>query len=122
MIIENAVHSDPLFLASPKIKDGMLEFLKGQPVSVTKIDGPPSCGAAFRVKPRVRLCEPWVMVSHILRAAKWRQRKNLVLIRDRSCPFGARSLWMAHTQGSQSLAPGLTLSAAPQPGEWHAAY
>jgi hypothetical protein len=41
MIIENAVHSDPLFLASPKIKEGMLEFLKGQPVSVTKIAGPP---------------------------------------------------------------------------------
>jgi hypothetical protein len=33
MIIENAVHSDLLFLSSPKIKDGMLEFLKGQPVS-----------------------------------------------------------------------------------------
>jgi pimeloyl-ACP methyl ester carboxylesterase len=41
MIIENAVHSDPLFLASPQIKDGMLEFLKGQPVRVTKIAGPP---------------------------------------------------------------------------------
>lgn len=41
MIIEGAVHSDPLFLASPKIKDGMLEFLRGQPVTVTKITGPP---------------------------------------------------------------------------------
>jgi hypothetical protein len=70
----------------------MLEFLKGQPVSVTKIDGPPSCGAAFRVKPRVRLCEPWVMVSHILRAAKWRQRKKLVLIRDRSRLRGSITL------------------------------
>ena len=41
MIIDGAVHSDPLFLASPKIKDGMMEFLRGQPVTVTKIDGPP---------------------------------------------------------------------------------
>jgi pimeloyl-ACP methyl ester carboxylesterase len=41
MIIEGAVHSDPLFLSSPKIKDGMMEFLRGQPVTTTKIDGPP---------------------------------------------------------------------------------
>ena len=41
MIIEGAVHSDPLFLSSPKIKDGMLEFLRGQPVTVTKITGEP---------------------------------------------------------------------------------
>jgi pimeloyl-ACP methyl ester carboxylesterase len=37
MIIEGAVHSDPLFLSSPKIKEGMMEFLRGQPVTVTKI-------------------------------------------------------------------------------------
>jgi pimeloyl-ACP methyl ester carboxylesterase len=37
IIIEGAVHSDPLFLSSPKIKDGMMEFLRGQPVTVTKI-------------------------------------------------------------------------------------
>jgi pimeloyl-ACP methyl ester carboxylesterase len=37
MIIDGAVHSDPLFLSSPKIKDGMLEFLRGQPVTVTRI-------------------------------------------------------------------------------------
>jgi pimeloyl-ACP methyl ester carboxylesterase len=41
IIIEGAVHSDPLFLSSPKIKDGMMEFLRGQPVTVTKITGPP---------------------------------------------------------------------------------
>jgi pimeloyl-ACP methyl ester carboxylesterase len=41
MIIDGAVHSDPLFLSSPKIKDGMMEFLRGQPVTITKIDGPP---------------------------------------------------------------------------------
>ena len=41
IIIDGAVHSDPLFLSSPKIKDGMLEFLNGQPVTVTKISAPP---------------------------------------------------------------------------------
>ncbi len=41
MIIEGAVHSDPLFLSSPKIKDGMMEFLRGQPVTVTRISLPP---------------------------------------------------------------------------------
>jgi pimeloyl-ACP methyl ester carboxylesterase len=40
MIVEGAVHSDPLFLSSPKIKEGMMEFLRGQPVTVTKISGP----------------------------------------------------------------------------------
>ena len=41
MIIEGAVHSDPLFLSSPKIKEGMMEFLRGQAVTVTKIVGDP---------------------------------------------------------------------------------
>jgi len=41
IIIENAVHSDPLFLSSPKIKEGMMEFLRGQPVTTTKIAAPP---------------------------------------------------------------------------------
>ena len=41
IIIENAVHSDPLFLSSPKIKEGMMEFLRGQPVTNTKITAPP---------------------------------------------------------------------------------
>jgi len=44
--------------------------------------------------------------------------KGLVPIRDRSRPFGARSLYMVRTQGSQSLASGLTLIAAPQLGEY----
>jgi pimeloyl-ACP methyl ester carboxylesterase len=30
LIIDGAVHSDPLFLSSPKIKDVMLAFMKGQ--------------------------------------------------------------------------------------------
>lgn len=51
MIIENAVHSDPLSLSSPKIKDGMLEFLKGQPVSVTKIVGAPMKFTPLRKAP-----------------------------------------------------------------------
>jgi pimeloyl-ACP methyl ester carboxylesterase len=37
LIIEGAVHSDPLFLSSPQIKDVMLEFMKGQKVSTTGI-------------------------------------------------------------------------------------
>ena len=41
MIIEGAVHSDPLFLSSPKIKEGMMEFLRGQPVTMTRIQGAP---------------------------------------------------------------------------------
>jgi pimeloyl-ACP methyl ester carboxylesterase len=41
MIIDGAVHSDPLFLSSPKIKEGMLEFLRGQPVTVTQISAGP---------------------------------------------------------------------------------
>lgn len=41
LIIEGAVHSDPLFLSSPKIKEVMLEFMKGSPVSTTRITLPP---------------------------------------------------------------------------------
>lgn len=41
LIIEGAVHSDPLFVSSPKIKDVMLEFMRGQPVSTTRIALPP---------------------------------------------------------------------------------
>jgi pimeloyl-ACP methyl ester carboxylesterase len=41
LIIDGAVHSDPLFLSSPKIKDGMMEFLRGQPVTVTRTAAPP---------------------------------------------------------------------------------
>jgi pimeloyl-ACP methyl ester carboxylesterase len=41
LIIEGAVHSDPLFLSSPKIKEVMMEFLTGAPASTTKITLPP---------------------------------------------------------------------------------
>lgn len=37
LIIDGAVHSDPLFLSSPQIKDLMLEFMKGQKISTTNI-------------------------------------------------------------------------------------
>lgn len=50
IIIEGAVHSDPLFLSSPQIKDGMLEFLNGQPVTVTKISAPPMKFAPLQKK------------------------------------------------------------------------
>ncbi|MCA1815334.1 MAG: alpha/beta hydrolase [Acidobacteria bacterium] len=41
LIVEGAVHSDPLFLSSPEIKDVMLEFMRGQTVSTTRIKLPP---------------------------------------------------------------------------------
>lgn len=41
LILEGAVHSDPLFLSSPKIKDAMLEFMQGLPLSSTRIKLPP---------------------------------------------------------------------------------
>jgi pimeloyl-ACP methyl ester carboxylesterase len=41
LIIDGAVHSDPLFLSTPQIKDGMMEFLRGQPVTVTRTVAPP---------------------------------------------------------------------------------
>ena len=49
LIIEGAVHSDPLFLSSPKIKDAMLEFLTGAPVTTTKITLPPMKFAPLKV-------------------------------------------------------------------------
>lgn len=41
LIIEGATHSDPLFLSSPRIKEAMLQFMRGLPVSMTKINLPP---------------------------------------------------------------------------------
>jgi len=41
LIIEGAVHSDPLFLSSPRIKDVMLEFMRGVPLSTQRIELPP---------------------------------------------------------------------------------
>jgi pimeloyl-ACP methyl ester carboxylesterase len=50
LIIEGAVHSDPLFLSSPKIKDVMLEFMKGTPISTTKITIPPMKFAPLKMQ------------------------------------------------------------------------
>jgi len=37
LVLEGAWHSDPLFLSSGRIKDIMLEFMRGKPVSSTRI-------------------------------------------------------------------------------------
>ncbi len=37
LIIDGAVHSDPLFLSSPQIKDAMLQFMKEQQPATTRI-------------------------------------------------------------------------------------
>jgi pimeloyl-ACP methyl ester carboxylesterase len=41
LVIEGAWHGDPLFVSSPIIKDIMLEFMRGVPLSTTKITLPP---------------------------------------------------------------------------------
>ena len=41
LVIEGATHSDPLFLSSPKIKEAMVKFMRGLPVSTAKITLPP---------------------------------------------------------------------------------
>lgn len=41
LIIDGAVHSDPLFLSSPRIKDVMLEFMRGEPISTTRVQARP---------------------------------------------------------------------------------
>ena len=41
LIVDGATHSDPLFLSSPEIKKVMMEFMKGEPVSTTRITLPP---------------------------------------------------------------------------------
>ncbi|HLL74601.1 MAG TPA: alpha/beta hydrolase [Pyrinomonadaceae bacterium] len=41
LVIEGAVHSDPLFLSSPRIKEVMLDFMLGRPVTSEKITPPP---------------------------------------------------------------------------------
>jgi pimeloyl-ACP methyl ester carboxylesterase len=41
LIIDGAVHSDPLFLSSPQIKDVMLEFMKGSSISTTRLAATP---------------------------------------------------------------------------------
>ena len=52
LIIEGAVHSDPLFLSSPKIKDAMLEFMKGLPLSTNSITLAPMKFTPLSTQPR----------------------------------------------------------------------
>ena len=52
MIIDGAVHSDPLFLSSPKIQEGMMEFLRGQPVTATKVSAAPMKFAPLVAPPK----------------------------------------------------------------------
>lgn len=40
VLIEGAGHGDELFVSSPKIKDVMLEFMRGVPLSTYKITLP----------------------------------------------------------------------------------
>jgi pimeloyl-ACP methyl ester carboxylesterase len=40
IIVEGAVHSDPLFLASSRISEVMAQFMSGKPVADTRIAGP----------------------------------------------------------------------------------
>ena len=75
-----------------------------------------SCGAAARIKPKVRLCEPWVM--------GWLNLESRGAATETSSPgpllpvIAVAPSGLDHkvglTQGSQSLALGLTLAAAPQ--------
>lgn len=52
IIIDGAVHSDPLFLSSPKIQEGMMEFLRGQSVTATKISAAPMKFAPLIAPPK----------------------------------------------------------------------
>jgi len=76
-----------------------------------------SCGAADRVKPKARLCEPWVNPPQVIKPRRgdrdraWSARPVLPTLCRR---FAALSVQLAITQGSQSFALGLTLVAAPQ--------
>jgi hypothetical protein len=61
------------------------------------------------LSPRRGFCEPWVIVVRF-----GEPRSGDRECGDFSRPFGARSVRWIRTQGSQSLALGLTLIAAPQ--------
>src|SRR5258707_8716905 len=77
-----------------------------------------SCEAAVRVKPRARLCEPWV---NVVNKFVWsRGAATLICLcspisRDINAVAAPRLRQLFDsTQGSQSLALGLTLTAASQ--------
>jgi len=75
-----------------------------------------SCGAAARVKPRARFCEPWVNPIQIARAPEGRKQSlgiKRILFTNSLSPLRGSGNLSNLTQGSQ-LALGLTLTAAPQ--------
>jgi hypothetical protein len=41
VVIENTAHGDHLLLSSPQTGEVMVRFLKGEPVSTTRITAPP---------------------------------------------------------------------------------
>ena len=74
-----------------------------------------SCGAAIRVKPRARLCEPWVSVPKVIEPRRGDRKHFQISARYELCRrFAAPKSNEPLTQDSQSLALGLTLTAAPQ--------
>jgi hypothetical protein len=90
--------------------------IRSQPIDIRR-EPSTSCEAAVRVKPTARLCEPWVTPAKVIEPPEGRHR--LLVINPRlftdslSPPRGSANLTNL-TQGSQSLALGLTLTAAPQ--------
>ena len=80
-------------------------------------DNSMSCGAAVRAKPRARLWSPGYTADKFSRAAEWRKsslvRISLVSIMTQSPLRGSYNFHKV-TQGSQSIALGLVLIAAPQ--------
>jgi pimeloyl-ACP methyl ester carboxylesterase len=65
LIIDGAVHSDPLFLSSPRIKDVMLEFMKSQPVSTTRVTATPMKFTPFLKSDPGPTTEEWEGVLEI---------------------------------------------------------
>lgn len=62
LVIENAGHSDPLFLSSPKILEAMQAFLRGQSLPVTRIALP----VPRLVKPRqIAKVSPEVLAKYV---------------------------------------------------------
>ena len=41
LIVEGAVHSDPLFLSSPRIAELMMAFMEGKPLATASVRAPP---------------------------------------------------------------------------------
>jgi len=59
LIIDGAVHSDPLFLSSPSIKEVMLQFMKDQPLSTTRVTASPLRFTPFLENKPTAKVEAW---------------------------------------------------------------